>query len=80
MASCAVVESYDGTAEVEATAVVMERHGEPSHAILVVRTPSGARTMAVARDQDIAASMVREAWEGRPVTLRRNDDVNELVA
>jgi acetyl-CoA C-acetyltransferase len=74
------VNEHDGPAVVEATEVVMERDGTPAQAILYVRTPAGARTMATTSDPDLAGAMVDDAFEGRTVTTRPLDGVNLVVA
>ena len=74
-----VVDRHDGPAIIEATAVPMTRAGTAERAIVVVRTPAGARTMAVTDDADVAGAMVVDAWEGRTVTLRPDGTVNRLA-
>lgn len=76
----AVTDRHDGDATIEASEVVMERDGTPAQAIVAIRTPSGARTMAETTDPAIAGAMVDEAWEGRTVRIRHDAGVNRIVA
>ena len=73
-----VVDRHDGPATIEATAVPMTRDGHAERAVVVVRTPAGARTMAVTDEAGVGDAMAAEAWEGRTVTLRHDGTVNRL--
>ncbi len=70
---------YEGTAEVEATAVVCERDGTPSLAIVSALTSAGRRALANSRDPDVLTAMTEAPWEGRVVKLRTDGSTNELV-
>lgn len=70
---------FEGEATVEATAVVHDRDGAPTVAIVTLLTPDGRRALANSRDPDALASMVSEAWEGRPVEVRTDGATNTLV-
>jgi acetyl-CoA C-acetyltransferase len=70
--------AYEGPATVEATAVVVERDGTPSVAIVSTLTPEGHRALANTRDADTMQDMTDKAWEGRTVKLRSDGTVNTL--
>jgi acetyl-CoA C-acetyltransferase len=70
--------AYDGPATVEATAVVVERDGTPSVAIVSTLTPDGRRALANTRDPDAMQDMTEKAWEGRDVSLRTDGTVNTV--
>ncbi|HKA94017.1 MAG TPA: acetyl-CoA acetyltransferase [Acidimicrobiia bacterium] len=70
--------AYSGPATVEATAVVFEREGAPSVAIVSSLTPDGRRALANTRDTPAMRDMTEKAWEGRRVTLRTDGTVNTL--
>ncbi|MET0656958.1 MAG: enoyl-CoA hydratase-related protein [Steroidobacteraceae bacterium] len=54
-----VLDGYTGPASVETYTVTYTRDGEPLHGIVVLRTPSGARTMArVMRDDTPSLSLL----------------------
>jgi acetyl-CoA C-acetyltransferase len=72
--------AYEGSATVEATAVVVERDGTPSVAIVSTLTPDGRRALANTRDQDAMQDMTEKAWEGRTVKLRTDGTVNTVDA
>ncbi|MEZ5170756.1 MAG: hypothetical protein R3A49_08435 [Acidimicrobiia bacterium] len=54
---------------VEATAVVVDRDGAPSHAVVSALLDDGSRTVATVESPDVCAAMVDEAWEGRRLTI-----------
>jgi acetyl-CoA C-acetyltransferase len=70
--------AYAGSATVEATAVVVERDGTPSVAIVSTLTPDGQRALANTRDPDAMQDMTEKAWEGRTVKLRTDGTVNTV--
>jgi acetyl-CoA C-acetyltransferase len=70
--------AYDGPATVEATAVVVERDGTPSVAIVSTLTPDGRRALANTRDPDAMRDMTEKAWEGQDVSLRTDGAVNTV--
>jgi acetyl-CoA C-acetyltransferase len=74
----AVAGAYDGPADIEATAVLVERDGRPSVAVVSAITPDGRRALANTADPDMLASMMDEAWEGRTVELTTDGATNEL--
>ena len=63
----------------EATSVVFDRDGQPTHAILALLTPDGRRMLATTGDVDVALGMTKDAWEGRRVRTATADGVNTLV-
>ncbi len=69
---------YEGSATVEATAVVVERDGTPTVAIVSTFTPDGLRALANTRDTDAMEDMTEKAWEGRTVKIRTDGTVNVL--
>jgi acetyl-CoA C-acetyltransferase len=71
--------SYAGAATVEATAVVFDRDGTPSFAIVSTLTGDGRRALANSRDVDTLVAMTSEAWEGRSVTLTTDGTTNTLA-
>jgi len=73
-----VAAGYAGEATIEATTVVVDRDGAPTHAILAALTPDGRRALATSTDADVAGAMIDEAWEGRVVQLRPDGDTNRL--
>jgi acetyl-CoA C-acetyltransferase len=70
--------AHDGDVVLEATAVVHDRDGSPETAIVAGLTDDGRRALAVCASADATAAMVDEPWEGRRVTLHRDDDVNRV--
>lgn len=70
--------AYGGRATVEATAVVIERGGRPSRAVISAIAPDGRRALACSTDPDVMTAMMHEAWEGRTVMLRTTGETNEL--
>jgi acetyl-CoA C-acetyltransferase len=74
----AVAGAYDGEATIEATAVVVEREGTPTVAIVSALTLDGRRALANSRDLDVMESMIREPWEGRRVHLRTDGSTNTI--
>jgi acetyl-CoA C-acetyltransferase len=72
--------AYVGSATVESTAVVMDRAGAPSHAIVSLLTDDGRRVLANARDADLVLAMTLEPWEGRTVAVTTNGATNSLGA
>jgi acetyl-CoA C-acetyltransferase len=70
--------AYEGAATVEATAVVVERDGTPSLAIVSTLTPDGRRALANTRDADAMHDMTEKAWEGRSVKLSTDGTVNTI--
>lgn len=70
---------YTGAAQVEATAVVMERDGAPNFAIVSLLTPDGHRALALARDRDVLDDMIRQPWEDRAVDVRADGDTNSIA-
>jgi acetyl-CoA C-acetyltransferase len=71
---------YDGPADVEATAVIVDRDGRPSRAVLSAITPDGTRALANSADVGVLTSMMQETWEGRSVHLATDGTANELRA
>lgn len=69
-----------GPVEVEATAVVVERDGTPSLAVLAGLDAGGRRALAVSRDPDLGTAMTVEAWEGRTVRLTTDGTFNTFDA
>jgi acetyl-CoA C-acetyltransferase len=72
--------AYEGSVTMEATAVVVDRDGTPSVAIVSTLTPDGRRALANTRDADAMRDMTEKAWEGRAVKLRTDGTVNTLDA
>jgi acetyl-CoA C-acetyltransferase len=70
--------AHEGPTTVEATAVVVERDGTPSLAIVSTLTPDGRRALANTRDADAMHDMTEKAWEGRAVKLRTDGTVNTI--
>lgn len=70
---------YSGNATVETTAVAMDREGAGSYAVATLLTPDGRRVLAATRDADTMASMTREPWEGRVVSVTTDQTVNRLA-
>jgi acetyl-CoA C-acetyltransferase len=71
--------SVDDDVIIEATSVAFERDGSPASGLLTARTASGARAVAVCRDQPLLRSFTEEAWEGRSVRVVDRDGVNEVL-
>jgi acetyl-CoA C-acetyltransferase len=71
--------AYEGSATVEATAVVVERDGTPTLAIVSTLTPDGRRALANTRDAEAMTDMTEKAWEGRTVKLRTDGTVTVLA-
>lgn len=71
--------AYTGSATIEATAVVMERDGSLSHAIVSLLAADGRRVLATTRDDDAMASMTREPWEGHTVAVSTDGTLNTLA-
>lgn len=71
--------AYAGSATIEATAVAMDRDGSCSYAIVSLLAPDGRRVLATTRDDDTMASMTREPWEGRTLTVTTDGTVNALA-
>lgn len=63
-------ERWEGTGTVESWTVPYDRDGKPEKAFLAVRTPDGARTLALVADPDAAAATVAEDIAGAPVQVR----------
>ena len=74
-----VAGAHDGEATVEATSVVFDRSGQPTHAILALLTTEGRRALATSDDIDAARDMTQDAWEGRRVRISSAGEVNTLV-
>lgn len=72
--------AYEGSATVEATAVVVERDGTPSLAVVSTITADGRRALANTRDAHALQDMTEKAWEGRTVDLRTDGTVNTIDA
>ncbi|TXI57373.1 acetyl-CoA acetyltransferase [Mycolicibacter arupensis] len=60
---------WAGTGVVESWTTPYDRDGQPQQAFLAVRTPDGARTMAVIRDPGVAESTVQEDIAGAAVDV-----------
>jgi len=71
--------TYAGPATVEATAVVHERDGTPSVAIVAGLTPDGRRALANSHDPATLRSMCEEPWEGRTVAVTTDGTRNSLA-
>jgi len=63
---------WEGTGTVESWTVPFDRDGAPEKAYLAVRTPDGARTMALIDDARAAAATVTEDIAGAAVQVRRD--------
>ena len=70
--------AYTGTAEIEATAIVMERDGSPSMGIISALCPDGKRALLNTSDKKVLTSMTEEAWEGRSIQVIASKDSNIL--
>jgi acetyl-CoA C-acetyltransferase len=70
----------DGDVTLEASAVVVDRDGTASLAILAGLTADGRRALANARDADVMRALTREAWEGRTVRFANDGSVNHLAS
>jgi len=68
---------WQGTGAVESWTTPFDRDGRPQQVLLAVRTPEGARTLAVIRDPAAAESSVREDIAGAAVDVR--DDGNATL-
>jgi acetyl-CoA C-acetyltransferase len=71
--------TVDGDVVVEATSVAFERDGSPASGLITARTSSGARAIAVCRNELLLQSFTEEAWEGRTVRVADGEGVNEVV-
>jgi acetyl-CoA C-acetyltransferase len=60
---------WDGVGTVEAWTTPFDREGQPEKAFLAVRTPDGARTLAVIADPGAAEATVREDIGGAKVAV-----------
>jgi acetyl-CoA C-acetyltransferase len=69
---------YAGPAEVEATAVVYDRDGGPSVAIVSALTPDGRRALANSTDADTMVAMTVDGIEGTAVELSTDGTTNRL--
>jgi acetyl-CoA C-acetyltransferase len=69
----------DGTMTVEASAVVVDRDGTPTLAIVAGLTPDGRRALANSRDVGVMQSLMREAWEGKELRLTNDGTVNQIA-
>jgi acetyl-CoA C-acetyltransferase len=76
----AVAGAYDGPADVEATAVIVDRDANPVVAVISAITPDGARVLANSAVAGVLTSMMQEPWEGRSVQLATDGTTNELRA
>jgi acetyl-CoA C-acetyltransferase len=76
----AVAGAYDGPADVEATAVIVDRDGRPAVAVISAITPDDARVLANSAVEGVLTSMMQEPWEGRSVQLATDGTTNELRA
>jgi acetyl-CoA C-acetyltransferase len=76
----AVAGAYDGPADVEATAVIVDRDGRPAAAVISAITPDDARVLANSAVEGVLTSMMQEPWEGRSVQLATDGTTNELRA
>ncbi|ORV45543.1 acetyl-CoA acetyltransferase [Mycolicibacter engbaekii] len=63
---------WQGTGEVESWTTPFDRDGRPEQAFLAVRTPEGARTLAVVRDRDAAQRTVDEDIAGAAVDVHED--------
>ncbi len=70
--------AYTGPIDVEATAVVMERDGNPASAVLMGLAPDGRRVVAVSNDRDAMQSMCDKPWEGTRVSVAHDGNRNRL--
>ncbi|MGB3522624.1 MAG: hypothetical protein WBA50_14210, partial [Mycobacterium sp.] len=66
------VVQWQGAGEVESWTTPFDRDGQPLQAFLAVRTPDGARTLAVIRDPDSAEATVREDIAGAAVDVHED--------
>ncbi|MEV5303363.1 acetyl-CoA acetyltransferase [Amycolatopsis methanolica] len=64
------LDRWQGTGVVESWTVVHDRDGVPETAFLAVRTPGGARTLAVNRDPGVVAALVSEDVAGSRAEVR----------
>jgi acetyl-CoA C-acetyltransferase len=71
--------SYEGAATVEATAVVMDRDGNPADAIVSLLAPDGRRVLANAHDPVTLGAMTEEPWEGRVAAVVTDGTRNRLA-
>lgn len=60
---------WEGVGSVESWTVPFDREGKPEKAFVAVRTPEGARTLAVISDPDAAAATLAEDIAGAPVRV-----------
>lgn len=76
--------SYEGPATVETFTIIYDRNGEPTQLPVVVRTPSGARTVALGdlRDESLAAFFASRDADpiGSPGVVRAADDKTLLFS
>ncbi|NKQ56764.1 acetyl-CoA acetyltransferase [Amycolatopsis sp. K13G38] len=63
------LDSWQGTGSLESWTVVHDRGGAPETAFLAVRTPEGARTLAVNREPETLATLVSDEMAGAPVAV-----------
>lgn len=63
---------WQGTGEVESWTTPFDRDGNPNQAFLAVRTPDGARCLAVIRDPAAAEATVREDIAGAAVEVHED--------
>lgn len=62
---------YEGEGSIEAFTVVSDREGRPSHLLLAVGSPDGARAWGTCHDADVLDSIEREELCGRPVRIAK---------
>lgn len=76
--TCTAHVTWEGTGTVESWTTPFDREGKPEKAFLSVRTPDGARTLAVVTDPGAAATTVTGDLAGRRVRVAA-DGVAVLV-
>jgi acetyl-CoA C-acetyltransferase len=70
--------TYEGSAVMESWTVVYDREGAPEKAFTAVRTPDGARAMAVAFDSDWLAELACTDVAGKKVTVTPDGECTPL--
>ncbi|KAA9156774.1 acetyl-CoA acetyltransferase [Amycolatopsis acidicola] len=66
------LDSWQGKGSLESWTVVHDRSGAPETAFLAVRTPDGARTLAVNREADVLAMLVSDDLAGAAIAVRED--------
>jgi acetyl-CoA C-acetyltransferase len=75
----AVAGAYAGPAAIEATAVIFDRDGAPTVAIITALTPDGRRVLANSRDAEALVAMTKEPWEGREIAVQTDGSTSSLA-